>query len=155
VLSLAQSGRVIGQPAESPEIQAMDQVFLNVLQQNLEKAPEYFMALANSVPAESRARFLSDQGGYRDLIKVVRALPVKPFLKQTLAGTKLNIAKLLFLWHRHYESLAFARLESKPTSNGPRAKPQTAPARISHQDHWSRRRSKRRSGAKSVAVATT
>ncbi len=81
-LSFTRHGRVIGQPQYPGYLQWMDRLFLNVLRQHPDRAPELFMALAQRVAPRQLTRFLADQPHIRDLFTVARALPARPFLQQ-------------------------------------------------------------------------
>lgn len=71
----------LGHPAEPPLRSWMDGVFLRALASHPARTPDFFMGLANSVPAAAFVRFLSDQAGWRDHLRVMAALPPVPFLR--------------------------------------------------------------------------
>ena len=71
----------VGHPAE-PRLRGwMDGVFLRALASHPGRSPDFFMGLAESVPAAAFARFMSDQASWRDQLRVMAALPPGPFLR--------------------------------------------------------------------------
>ena len=70
-----------GHPPE-PRLQHwMDRVFLQALVDHPERAPEFFLRLAKSVPGPAFVRFMSDQAGWTDHARIIAALPPGPFLR--------------------------------------------------------------------------
>jgi lycopene beta-cyclase len=59
----------------------MDRVFLRVLHNDPDRAPELFVHLFERGDALSVTRFLSDRGDLFDAAKVALSLPKAPFLK--------------------------------------------------------------------------
>lgn len=76
------SGEVIGHPEDSWVQRKMDFLFLKVLRNEPELAPELFCRLARGISADAMARFMMDRAGGLDLLAVVWALPKRPFLRQ-------------------------------------------------------------------------
>ena len=60
----------------------MDRIFLQAVRADLERAPEYFLALARGVPAVGLVRFLSDTARLTDYARLIASLPTVPFLRQ-------------------------------------------------------------------------
>lgn len=83
--ALMQGRPPVGHPAE-PRLRGwMDRVFLRALANHPERTPEFFMALAASVPSAAFVRFMSDQAGWADHARIIASLPPGPFL-QALPG---------------------------------------------------------------------
>jgi lycopene beta-cyclase len=59
----------------------MDFIFLKVLRNEPEQAPELFIRLARGISADAMARFMMDRATILDLLAVVWAVPKKPFLR--------------------------------------------------------------------------
>jgi len=76
------SGEVIGHPEDSWIQRKMDLLFLKVLRNEPELAPEFFCRLARGISADAMARFMMDRASGLDLLAVVWALPKRPFLRQ-------------------------------------------------------------------------
>ena len=72
----------VGHPADPAWRVAVDGLFLKVIDQRPELAPELFMAMAGRVEPETLVRFLSDAGRLRDFARVAAALPKRPFLSE-------------------------------------------------------------------------
>jgi lycopene beta-cyclase len=66
---------------DSPMIEFMDRVFLDVLATAPERGPEFFEALFNKVPRDRLERFLSGSTRASDLLSVMMSLPSLPFLR--------------------------------------------------------------------------
>lgn len=78
--SIAQGGPPLGQHAE-PRFRAwMDAVFLTAIRMHPEKAPGYFLRIAEALTPDAFARFMSDAAGMPDLLRLMAALPPVPFL---------------------------------------------------------------------------
>jgi lycopene beta-cyclase len=75
------SGEVIGHPEDSWIRRKMDFIFLKVLRNEPEQAPELFIRLARGISADAMARFMMDRATILDLLAVVWAVPKKPFLR--------------------------------------------------------------------------
>jgi lycopene beta-cyclase len=78
--ALAQTGTACEHPSDSFLMATMDQIFLNVIRHDPERAPELFMALFARAGVERTARFLSDCATKADIAAIVTALPSSPFL---------------------------------------------------------------------------
>lgn len=75
------SGEVLGHPEDSWARRKMDFIFLKVLRNEPERAPEIFIRLARGISADAMARFMMDRATVLDLLAVVLAVPKKPFLR--------------------------------------------------------------------------
>jgi len=68
----------------------MDKIFLSFLAEHPSEAPEVFFHLFQRVPSNRLVRFLSDRASIVDIIRVVAAMPKRPFIRQagrvTLTG---------------------------------------------------------------------
>jgi lycopene beta-cyclase len=62
----------------------MDQLFLQLIRNNPDLAPNLFMNLATNTHPDALVRFLSDMATTSDFYQVVSALPASPFLTQIL-----------------------------------------------------------------------
>jgi lycopene beta-cyclase len=80
--SLLSEGRPAGQTPTRPALAWMDEMFLAVLRDEPARAPELFMSLARRLSPDAFARFMTDRGTWRDKLRVIRALPPAPFLRQ-------------------------------------------------------------------------
>jgi len=60
----------------------MDRIFLQAVRADLDRTPEYFLALARGVPAAGLVRFLSDAARLTDYARLIASLPTVPFLRQ-------------------------------------------------------------------------
>jgi len=65
---------------ESKLLAWMDLVFLRAMTRHPERVPEYFTRLFNRVPPEVLVRFLESEPRPTDILQVMRALPLFPFL---------------------------------------------------------------------------
>ncbi len=63
----------------------MDSVFLQVLAQNWQAAPDYFMQIFKTLSAQDTVAFLTGRATPTQKIAVMRALPVRPFASAALA----------------------------------------------------------------------
>ena len=75
------TGEVFGHPEDSWIQRKMDFLFLKVLRNEPELAPELFCRLARNLSADAMSRFMMDRASYVDLLSVIWALPKGPFLK--------------------------------------------------------------------------
>lgn len=80
------SGEVIGHPEDSWARRKMDDIFLKVLRNEPEQAPELFIRLARRTSADTLARFMMDRASVLDLLAVVLAVPKKPFIRNLFSG---------------------------------------------------------------------
>lgn len=71
-----------GHVADPFLLQAMDQLFLSVLQSQPASAPALFVALFGQADGARVLRFLSDEGSLADYLGLIAALPARPFLQQ-------------------------------------------------------------------------
>ncbi|MGY6555825.1 MAG: lycopene cyclase family protein [Wenzhouxiangella sp.] len=85
--SLARGGPAIAQGKDSARQDFMDRLFLQVLKDHPEQAPELFERMISRVPGPSFVRFMSDQAGWMDLLRVVSSLPLGPFLGSLVRST--------------------------------------------------------------------
>jgi lycopene beta-cyclase len=76
-----ESGEVIGHPADSWAQRKMDSLFLKVLRNESELAPELFHRMACGISADAMARFMMDRASALDLLAVISAVPKMPFLR--------------------------------------------------------------------------
>lgn len=74
-------------------VRAMDQLFLQVLRDAPEAAPELFLSLFERADSASVIRFLSGKSSVTDCLKVIMASPAKNFLRQLLACSPAFSAK--------------------------------------------------------------
>jgi lycopene beta-cyclase len=72
----------IGHPAEPWLRRSMDRIFLQAVRADLERTPEYFLALARRMPPAGLVRFLSDAARLTDYAGLIASLPTMPFLRQ-------------------------------------------------------------------------
>lgn len=63
----------------------MDRVFLRAIRQHPQQAPDWFMALFEGTSPAQMSRFMNDQPRLLDMVAVIRALPVRPFLRAALS----------------------------------------------------------------------
>jgi lycopene beta-cyclase len=90
--ALERGGPPIGHPAEPFLRRSMDRIFLQAVRADLERTPEYFLALARGVPAAGLVRFLSDAARLTDYARLIASLPTMPFLRQ-LAPSRPTVAR--------------------------------------------------------------
>lgn len=69
---------------EAPLVGWMDRVFLRVMQKQPGRVPDFFLQLFQNVPSDSLVRFLESEPRPTDILRVMRALPTKPFLSAAL-----------------------------------------------------------------------
>jgi hypothetical protein len=63
----------------------MDAVFLDVLAADWKEAPHYFMQLFKSVAVDDTLAFLTGQATWNQRLRIMRSLPVAPFLRAALS----------------------------------------------------------------------
>ena len=68
----------------SPLLDWMDRIFLRAMTSQPERVPEFFFRLFNRVPPEVLIRFLESEPRPADILQVMRALPIGPFLRAAL-----------------------------------------------------------------------
>lgn len=90
--SLQRGEPPVGHPAEPWLRRSMDRIFLQAVRADLERGPEYFLALARGVPAAGLVRFLSDAARLTDYARLIASLPTVPFLRQ-LAPSRSSAAR--------------------------------------------------------------
>jgi lycopene beta-cyclase len=92
--SILHKGRPVP-PASTPLLDAMDELFLRVLQQPSTSSADIFTDLFESCPTDRLVRFLSGVPLASDLWSVARGLPWGKFLQETpkLAGTWFRSAE--------------------------------------------------------------
>ena len=81
-----------GHPRDPAWRRAADALFLQVIEKRPSLAPELFQAMARGVDADTLVRFLSDEGGALDFLRVAAALPKSPFLSNLMARKWLQAA---------------------------------------------------------------
>jgi lycopene beta-cyclase len=62
----------------------MDRVFLRAMTDQPERVPEYFARLFQRVAPDALVRFLESEPRPADILQVMRALPLGPFLRAAL-----------------------------------------------------------------------
>ena len=72
----------IAHPAEPWVRREMDRIFLQTLRAHPDRAPEFFLALAERVEPARLVRFLTDRASASDLAAIILALPFGTFLAQ-------------------------------------------------------------------------
>ncbi len=75
-------GAPIAHPAEPWVRREMDRIFLQTLRAHPDRAPEFFLALAERVEPARLVRFLTDRASAADLAAIILALPFGTFLAQ-------------------------------------------------------------------------
>ena len=84
--ALIDNRRLPERPAQPRVLDWMDRVFLRVLARHQADAPGYFMAIARALDAPAFVRFMQDAPRPLDVLKVIRALPPKPFVHGLLSA---------------------------------------------------------------------
>lgn len=79
---MERGGAPIGHPDEPPLRRSMDRIFLQAVRADLDRTPEYFLALARRMPPAGLVRFLSDAARLGDYAGLIASLPTLPFLRQ-------------------------------------------------------------------------
>jgi lycopene beta-cyclase len=64
----------------------MDRVLFRVLEKDWRKAPSYFLDMFEHAPAAPLIRFLQGASSWQDKLAVMRALPMRPFLRAALGS---------------------------------------------------------------------
>lgn len=64
----------------------MDKIFLNVLSHSMIDASRIFVSIGKDMPSDSFARFMSDEASFLDKVKLIYAVPKKPFLMNVFAN---------------------------------------------------------------------
>ncbi|KFF60762.1 hypothetical protein JF66_02350 [Cryobacterium sp. MLB-32] len=72
----------IGHPSEPWSRATLDRLFLQAVRRHPERTAEYFLALAQGVPAPSLLRFLSDGAHTLDYARIIGSLPKRPFIAE-------------------------------------------------------------------------
>jgi len=72
----------VGHPAEPWSRATLDRLFLQAVRRHPERTAEYFLALAQGVPAPSLLRFLSDGARTPDYARIIGSLPKRPFIAE-------------------------------------------------------------------------
>lgn len=84
-----QAGRgPVGHAPDSPVRRAMDRLFLRVIRDYPERAPEMFVRLFSAANPARVLRFLSDEGSLADCLAVIATLPPAPFLRTLLRAER-------------------------------------------------------------------
>lgn len=81
-VSLRQNGFDVLHRADALPQRAMDRVFLTLLRDKPELAPDLFIRLFNRPDSSRVIRFLSDRAGPLDIASVIASLPIGLFLQQ-------------------------------------------------------------------------
>ncbi len=79
--SLRDGYGVIGHPADSAIQRGMDRLFLRVIRDYPDRAPDMFVRLFDESNATRTIRFLSDEATFADRTAMIAALPSAPFLR--------------------------------------------------------------------------
>ncbi len=88
---LERGGPPVGHPAEPWLRRSMDRIFLQAVRADLDRTPEYFLALARRMPPAGLVRFLSDAARLGDYAGLIASLPTAPFLRQLVpSGTAVR-----------------------------------------------------------------
>lgn len=82
--SLANGGPALAQARDGARQHFMDGLFLQVVKDRPRLAPKLFERMACGIPGPVFIRFMSDQAGWADSIRVIASLPPAPFLKTLL-----------------------------------------------------------------------
>ena len=72
----------VGHAADPFLLRTMDQLFLSLLRTRPDLAPALFLRLFERTDSARIIRFLSNQGRFGDCLRVISALPARPFLMQ-------------------------------------------------------------------------
>jgi len=79
---LLEGAPAIGHPPEPWSRATLDRLFLQAVRRHPERTAEYFLALAQGVPAPSLLRFLSDGARTLDYARIIGSLPKRPFIHE-------------------------------------------------------------------------
>lgn len=82
--SLSKGGPALAQARDGARQRFMDGLFLQVIKDRPRLAPTLFERMACGVPGPVFIRFMSDQAGWADSLRVVASLPPAPFVKTLL-----------------------------------------------------------------------
>lgn len=82
--SLSGGGPALAQARDGARQRFMDGLFLQVIRDRPRLSPKLFEGMACGVPDPVFIRFMSDQAGWADSLRVVASLPPTPFLKTLL-----------------------------------------------------------------------
>ena len=77
----------VGHPAEPWLRRSMDRIFLQAVRADLDRTPDYFLALAQRMPPAGLVRFLSDAARLGDYAGLIASLPTAPFLRQLVPSS--------------------------------------------------------------------
>lgn len=78
---LANGQLPVGHAVDSLLLRALDSLFLSLLQVRPDIAPALFLRLFEHVDSACLTRFLNEQGNLGDCLRIVTALPARPFLR--------------------------------------------------------------------------
>ena len=78
--SIAKGGPALPHAPEKPLRGWLDSVFLTALKRNPHDGADYFLKIANALPPDAFARFMTDSGNIVDYARLVTALPPLPLL---------------------------------------------------------------------------
>lgn len=62
----------------------LDEIFLRVLKKEPELGPRIFMSLAQKTSSDCFARFMTERATFSDLLRVIAAMPKRPFVRALL-----------------------------------------------------------------------
>lgn len=79
---LTRGSRLVGQSQDPALLVWMDHMFLSVILDQPQRAPELFATMFARVDSQRLIRFLSDRGRLADYAAMIVALPCQPFLRQ-------------------------------------------------------------------------
>ncbi|MEM6811307.1 MAG: lycopene cyclase family protein [Pseudomonadota bacterium] len=68
----------------------MDRVLLKIIHDHPQKMPNIFLALSKNMPTNSFARFMNNNPNYYDIVRLIMAVPPKPFMKAALSRDTQN-----------------------------------------------------------------
>jgi lycopene beta-cyclase len=88
---LSEGHQLSGHFQDSWLLRTMDNIFLRVIKDRPERAPQLFFDLFKKTDSGSLIRFLSDGGSLREALAIIRALPPLPFLQAGLAAMRETI----------------------------------------------------------------
>lgn len=79
---LAAGAALIAQPSDPLLMRGMDHLFLTVLRQRPELGAQLFLTMFKRCDSKALIRFLSDRASLLDYLRIVIALPARPFIGQ-------------------------------------------------------------------------
>jgi len=79
-LTLANGGAPLAMGLYGSAASFMDRVFLQAMAQHEDRTPGYFLKIARALSGDRFARFMSDEAGAMDWLRIVAALPKRDFL---------------------------------------------------------------------------